>query len=1356
MEKKPPVSIVVPDDELARQASEVIAAFGYQLYQTVSAWLSLKPGERLLVEIAEDFAVGAGTALTMTQVKRTAASITLRSKGVVALIAALWVFQEANPGKTISAAFLTTSRIGKERGLNFPDRMAGLSYWRVAAREQADIEPIRTALRELALPDSLKSFLKAATADDIRNRILRPIRWYTAAPSAEVLERDLEDRLVDYGQARGVGAQDSRNTLSALVGELLRCARRPPESRYLTAADLVTLFEQHTYRLVPPSLLSGSFSGAADQLAQSALNISDPASIPLPPRAALRQDAVTALHGGLVAEGVSWLHGSSGLGKTTLALLIARRQNAAWQFADLRDLKGNSLRLTLARLATAFGTSGARGLILDDLPPDLDNAGILAMRRVARAVAEADGLLVVTSTKPPAPTLKNSLGVKPAAIRAVPYLAEEDVAEMIGRAGGDQSLWARVVLMSTGGHPQLVDARIMGLQQRGWSKEDRWADILPQGKPKGDVGQERQAVRSRLLAEMDQLSREVLFRLSLLTNNFDRPMALAAAGALQPVAQAGVIFDALIGPWIEQVGPERFRLSQLLRDSGEAALGQELKQAVRGAVLAHLLGEQPFPADQLMQVFILGFALRHVQGLGWFSAALMSTAYRDKVLFKRLAEEVSVFALADRGANEPLFRENLNVSSMLRYAQLLVACALNDFTTALRVLDRAIAEAEKLDGEFKTNTLGLILSSALIERSLPLPPPRWLAMLRRLGELPVIGEMLRQRPQHKDPFSGLIMAVSHEEVLFVARATALTSIDELAQLIDALAKLPTETRDRYLGAATTMARSTTHIVTSAWLSEVKRPGFDAHEAAQTLARLRATATAWADTDIAVEMACAEAVMLDEYADDAQAALAVLAQAKIDYPDDYRINRQRQKIYYRHDRHDDALAEFEIFSTSLVKASPVESAYAFREAGRSAAAINETERARTFFDKAWKALGPSGDHIPSLKAGLSGDCAILSYETGRTDEAIALMTRALTEAENIDPTNGVKEHYCKLILVSALLWMRGARADWPVERQDVVIGMCSNPDPPLEIQDRPLPQPQLVWYELAELEAEVSDKKIALAELRKRTKGGNCLLPMETTLAAHQLQAATRRLDIEGFMESMRAYPRAIGLGAKAFADRKAEDILKMPLGDIKPVAGKEWQEPDIQETVRSAALVFALAATARARHDIYEAFRERCLHTDGVDQATAPLFDLINNPPEQSPDLITSVATVLHQMLDRAFVFDATEATGAIVILVQLLSHHPLGETVAGLVVECFKRVWQDIVTKRTFSMRNPSATGPFILAAFDKGITDTATLAQVALASEAAVQRQFSDELRALLHRIADPVRRSVEYMDFPAKPKP
>ena len=1106
-----PRIVFVPPDETARQATAALQGYAYQLYQTVSAWLSLRSSELLHVEFAEDFAVSDDGTLKLTQVKQTKAAITLRSKAVAALIRAVWTFQNTNPGRSVWAALITTGQFGKEKGLTFPGGASGLSYWRVAAREQADIEPMRTVLRALDLPADLKAFLRDGTADDIRRRILRPIRWLGSGPSHDEIERDLHEHLVHFGNALGVGAQDSKNALSALIVELLACVQRPPEWRYVTAADLLTVFQKNTWRLAPPSVLQGvtpALAGA-DDLADTALATRDAASIPLPPRAAVRPDLVQDLHGTLVANGVLWLHGSSGLGKTTLALLLARYQNAPWVFADLRDLEPRALRLVLVRLSATFGASEARGLILDDLPADPDNATILAIRRVARAAANADGLLVVTGAKPPPPSLVGGLSLPNHAVRAVPYLTEDDVGQIVSLAGGDRQIWGRIVfLFCGGGHPQLVGARVVGLRQRGWPPEEQLADLVPLQAKSGDLEEERKAVRARVLRELDTGSRELLLRLSLMLNNFDRAIMFAVADVTPAVPQAGMLFDTLGGPWIEQVGSERYRLSPLLRDSGEAGLTERSRASVRAAVVEHLMGRRPFPADQLLQAFALAFALKHVRALDWVSGVLVHTARHDKDMFKRLAEEVSVFAMIDRGETELLFPENPNVSTRLRYAQFQVAIATEDRRRAAEILDRILFEIDQLTGKSKSDLLVLTLCTALTERSVPLAPRRWLAMLKRLITFPEIRRVMRQRPSHAVPDSELFGSPAYDEMIFINRATGVSGMDELCELIDVLDDEPATVRDRYLSAASNLARSVHHIVSSALLSDERAKAFDGKATAAKLARLLETTSRWKNTDMAVELACAEAITLDEYAGDKIGALSVLAAAQAAHPQDYRINRQRQKVYYRNGDHALALTEFESFVGSFPETTPVDRAFAMREAGRSAAEIGDLDKTRTFFEQAWESAHKCGEHMRPMMAGLSADCAILDFQAGKIGSALALMLRALTEAEPIDPKAGLKEHYCVLILMTAILWMRGGARDWPVERQAMVIGMCSNPDPLPELKDRPLPQRLLPWYELAELEAGVSDSQLVLTALRQRTtKGG--LLAMETMLAAGLLRAAVR-------------------------------------------------------------------------------------------------------------------------------------------------------------------------------------------------------------------------------------------------------
>jgi len=626
-------------------------------------------------------------------------------------------------------------------------------------------------------------------------------------------------------------------------------------------------------------------------------------------------------------------------------------------------------------------------------------------------------------------------------------------------------------------------------------------------------------------------------------------------------------------------------------------------------------------------------------------------------------------------------------------------------------------------------------------------PKRWLDLLKVLVALPEMQSLLRQKPSYADPYSGLTLSASPDEMIFIARATVLNGIDQLCELVGALDAMETATRERYLTAASNVSRSVGHIVASAWLSSVRAKDFDGKTAATKLATTYKTASLWKNTDMAVELACAQAVMLDEYAGDMKHALQILSDAQAKYPQDYRINRQRQKVYYRNGDHSLALAEFETFADSFPATNQIDRVFAFREAGRSAAEVGDLEKTRIFFDRAWEAAGKCGSHMLPMKAGLSADCAVVDFEVGLIESALSLMVRALTEAEHIDPKVGIKEHYCKLILVAAILWMRGAAADWPVERQVMMIGMCSNPDPPAEIKERRLPQDLLPWYQLAELEADIGNGQIVLAALRQRTaKSG--LLPMEMMLASRLLGAALRELNVDRFVEELVIYPRAIIESTSKPLDRRLESVFVMPTGLLKPITAEEWKDKSICESTTSAVLIFLVTAVCSDRIDVIEALRARLRQKQELAACLEPLFDTIADPSAKRDDLIIVVASLLGRMLRPDFVFDAADAFMATVHLVQFLSSHPLGEMAGTPVVQYFARVWRDILANRTFSVRNPAATGPFILSALSKGDSSRAKLANIVLASEAAVRAHLSDELRTKIREITQPKKTPLDEL--------
>ncbi len=104
MTDKPPTTVNVPESEVARQATDAFGGYVYQLDQTVLTWLTLDEDEALHIEFAEDLAVSANSRLHLSQVKRIATNITLRSNGVRKLITAVWDFKKINRARRVFPA----------------------------------------------------------------------------------------------------------------------------------------------------------------------------------------------------------------------------------------------------------------------------------------------------------------------------------------------------------------------------------------------------------------------------------------------------------------------------------------------------------------------------------------------------------------------------------------------------------------------------------------------------------------------------------------------------------------------------------------------------------------------------------------------------------------------------------------------------------------------------------------------------------------------------------------------------------------------------------------------------------------------------------------------------------------------------------------------------------------------------------------------------------------------------------------------------------------------------------------------------------------------------------------------------
>jgi hypothetical protein len=395
--------------------------------------------------------------------------------------------------------------------------------------------------------------------------------WVCGAQDFTGLSQTILDQLVCIGENLQLTPLDSERAIDSLVTEVLKTTVQS-ENRTLNRADFLRVFVNASSVSVSASSMRkhveamsgivGKFSGDMVSAPGSAMAVSE---IPLPARTIKRKNLVSELLLGMGQAGTLWLYGSSGVGKTVLSQLIARRSQRDWLLIELRDCPARQLDFRLRKTIESLGRNRIGGVILDDFPTKHAHASRLRLLMLAGEVRRMDGSILVTSSKRPSPNLLDCFGVECPLLVDTPYLSQEEVADLVESAGGDSKMWAGAIYASCGcGHPQLVQARIMGLVQRNWPRSELLAGLHPLGGRAHELELERDSIRERLMSELPNSARDLLCRLTLIAGYFDRKLAVGVAEVAPGVEHPGEALDILLGPWIETHSVDRFIIASLI------------------------------------------------------------------------------------------------------------------------------------------------------------------------------------------------------------------------------------------------------------------------------------------------------------------------------------------------------------------------------------------------------------------------------------------------------------------------------------------------------------------------------------------------------------------------------------------------------------------------------------------------------------------------------------------------------------------------------------------------------------------------------------------------------------------------
>ncbi|MFQ5329600.1 MAG: hypothetical protein ACE5D4_06385, partial [Thermodesulfobacteriota bacterium] len=544
--------------------------------------------------------------------------------------------------------------------------------------DRIDIEPLRTLLITLELGLGLASFIKNATGDELREKLIRRIKWDMGNKPREPLQYIIEDKLKNHGFKLRINSHYSRQALPHLLKKVadLLSTKGAKELRF---SDFLSRFDDATSVSIPRGEIEAMTSGSnlqqragkfdlaeMSRLANGAPIIGNP--MPIVDGGISRTTVVSNLAKLLREQRVLFLCGSSGLGKTNLALLLSHEVGGSWGWTNFRCMQHAQIKDVLAR--AAFEMNEARLpplLVLDDV--DLSQVTLFEREFISLvfSLINTNGMVIITGPIRPPLQLLPKLWKSETCEVAVSYFDETEVAEMVrthGLSDGKRvSAWARTIWLTTSGHPQLVHARVRYLSAKGWPSIEFSDLTTPE-----DVERVRSEARTRLLKEFPfENTRALAYRLSLINGTFSRETAIAVAETPPPTKLPGEAFDALIGPWIEREGENRYRVSPLLIGAANNVLPKEDIKAVHGAIAISIIGRKTIINQfEVSTAFFHAFMAKHTSVLGHMAYNIVKTDSDNTYL---LYDAMSWFTLVGLEDGQRIFPENPSIDVMLRLVQ---------------------------------------------------------------------------------------------------------------------------------------------------------------------------------------------------------------------------------------------------------------------------------------------------------------------------------------------------------------------------------------------------------------------------------------------------------------------------------------------------------------------------------------------------------------------------------------------------------------------------------------------------------------------------------------------------------------
>lgn len=986
--------------------------FRYQLLQSLGAWLNLRPGEELWLEVSEDYAViSAAGGDNAVQVKASRATggptrYSLQSADVRGALSRFWSRASASPGARLT--FVANGSVAVERHWAFPGGVGGLAYWGLATRG-ADTAPLRAALSALFEGELLGQWLAGTPSDEeFRERLLRRVTWALDAADINELTDQLRDQVGAVYLERALPVSAVNTGLRALSDYIFDVAcRTDPGERRLTVLDRQGAIEQTIVSLNLARLMGAAERDAADNSQSVLVGEVGSGSASL----VSRVETIRSISTGVDAEPLVWLHGGHGAGKSTLARLLARHYGGRWLALDLRPVqrdRGGALAAWRELLRAIAADGVPDGVILDDF----DDAAVEALSgriaAISQQLAERGARVVVTATQPASAARLAALGASVRANVAAPYFSDAEIRDLVDRAPAPEATlvdaWALFIrLASGGGHPLLVASKVASLRARDWPASALAEDL---GKTSESIQVTREESRRALLRDLSVLDQArsldagaLLRRIGAVFDRVDSNLVSVLARLTPAISTASDALAVLRGSWLELLPGGDMRVSPVIADISADACPKDV-QLWRRAAAEYWLSGRVLDERTLPLCFWNAFISQH----DWVLMRLCEVLQLQRREMSRGAAAFLAPITALR-TDVSIYPTNPILGVSLRLLQFEVADAIEANKDGAEIAKRLLVELDEIEhADIRVMTTLVSASKVLMAEGVHVAPEDRLAFALRLRHVtPRVIEL-----------GGAEMELSRDDILqrFGAKAdvagflfantiSKARNSDDFLATVKALDVLGVEDRRGFLDISSAIFDGPSVFVNSGW-SRDQLEGRDMAHALDVYERAGAIVEHWKIPELTAEFAVAQSIILDEGLSDVDRALAIIDAATARFQMLPPLLRQKAKVLGRDGRDSEAADLIVSIEDTVGLPSKLERGLALRDGGTSAARSGRFDVAARLYGKAVKAIDDNGGH-EAFAVGLRVDLAMALWDGGERGVALIRLADAFDMLAQLDAT-----------------------------------------------------------------------------------------------------------------------------------------------------------------------------------------------------------------------------------------------------------------------------------------------------------------------------------------------------------------